>query len=58
MMPRWPSHKEDGSERCEKRGRLKRTVEQVSEVIREEKEHNLFLLMAFVISVNAEPNPL
>lgn len=30
----------------------------VSELIREEKEHNLFLLMASVVSVNAEPIPL
>lgn len=30
----------------------------MSEVIREEKEHNLFLLMASVVSVSAEPIPL
>lgn len=30
----------------------------MSEVIKEEKEHDLFLLMARVVSVSAEPGPL
>lgn len=42
-----------------KRGeRLKGTVERVSGVIREEKEHNLFLLIGSVVPVDARPIPL
>lgn len=60
MTSRWPCHEEDRSGPCYEANKLKRTVERegLREVIREEKEYNLFLLMASVVSVSAEFIPL